>query len=63
VKSEGDFQDILAQETPDVWTSNRPPKAANPAPCSRRSSSARQRRPGVARNDVRAEITQSSQKK
>jgi bifunctional non-homologous end joining protein LigD len=26
VKSEGDFEDILAQDRPDVWTSNRPAK-------------------------------------
>jgi bifunctional non-homologous end joining protein LigD len=27
VKSEGDFEDILAQDRPDVWTSNRPAPA------------------------------------
>jgi bifunctional non-homologous end joining protein LigD len=27
VKSEGDFEDILAEETPAVWTSNRPAKS------------------------------------
>jgi hypothetical protein len=26
VKSEGDFDDILAADNPDVWTSNRPAK-------------------------------------
>ena len=26
VKSEGDFEDILAEDTPSVWTSNRPAK-------------------------------------
>jgi len=26
VKSDGDFEDILAQEAPDIWTSNRPAK-------------------------------------
>src|SRR5437667_8504895 len=26
VKSDGDFEDILAQDTPAVWTSNRPAK-------------------------------------
>jgi hypothetical protein len=27
IKSEGDFEDILAQDRPDVWTSNRPAPA------------------------------------
>src|SRR4029453_5711083 len=27
VKSEGDFEDILAQDRPDVWTSHRPAPA------------------------------------
>ena len=59
VKSEGDFEDILAQDRPDVWTSNRPRRrrGAKPAQCSQRSSSARppsrqDRRPRRARGDA-----------
>jgi len=29
VKSDGDFEDILAQDTPAVWTSNRPAKGGD----------------------------------
>jgi bifunctional non-homologous end joining protein LigD len=39
VKSDGDFEDILAADRPDVWVSNRPARAARPARCWRRSSS------------------------
>ena len=41
VKSDNDFDEILADDNPDVWTSNRPAKSgAKPAPCSPTSSSA-----------------------
>jgi bifunctional non-homologous end joining protein LigD len=29
VKSDGDFEDILAQDTPDIWRSNRPAKGGD----------------------------------
>jgi hypothetical protein len=29
VKSDGDFEDILAADNPDVWTSNKPAKGGD----------------------------------
>jgi bifunctional non-homologous end joining protein LigD len=29
VKSDGDFEDILAQDTPDIWTTNKPAKSGD----------------------------------
>ena len=35
VKSDGDFEDILAADNPDVWVATARPRAVRPARCSR----------------------------
>ena len=43
VKSEGDFADILAQDNPDIWRSNRPAEGGDTGSCFSRSSRERWR--------------------